>query len=101
MNKKKINKKTGIGLGRFIKKLRDSVYAEAWEFLCIFNFFCSLRKKRMSGNTYGSANLRIRRIGNKFGKHSLTDILFINLYDYWTEFRNPQKRYLFWHSHIM
>ena len=30
MNKKKINKKTGIGLGRFIKKLRDSVYAEAW-----------------------------------------------------------------------
>ena len=55
----------------------------------------------MSDNTYGSANLRIRCIGNKFGKHILTDTLFINLYDYWTEFCNPQKRYLFWHSHIM
>ena len=27
---KKRNKKTGIGHGRFIKKVRDSVYAEAW-----------------------------------------------------------------------
>ena len=24
------NKKTGVGRGRFIKKVRDSVYAEAW-----------------------------------------------------------------------
>ena len=74
-------------------------------FVCLFVvvvcFFCSLRKKRMSDNTYGFANLRIRRIGNKFGKHILTDTLFINLYDYWTEFHNPQKRHLFWHSYIM
>ena len=33
-------------------------------------------------STNGSANLRIRRIGNKFGKHIRTDTLFINLYDY-------------------
>ena len=33
----------------------------------------------MSDNTYGSANLQIRRIGNKFGKRILTDSLFINL----------------------
>ena len=51
-------------------------------------------------STYGSANLR-RRIGNKFGKHIRTDTLFINLYEYWTEFHNPQKRYLFWLSHVM
>ena len=25
----------------------------------------------------------------------------MNLYDYWTEFCNPQKKFLFWHSHIM
>ena len=54
----------------------------------------------MYGSTYGSANLQIRRIGKKFERHILTDTLFINLYDYWTEFRNPQKRYLIWHSHI-
>ena len=54
----------------------------------------------MSDNTYGFANLQIRRIRNKFGKHILTDSLFINLQDYWTEFRNLQKRYLFWHSHM-
>ena len=33
----------------------------------------------MSDNTYGSANLQIRCIGNKFGKRILTDSLFINL----------------------
>ena len=52
-------------------------------------------------STYGSANLRIKRIGNKFGEQIRTDILFTNLYNYWTEFRNPQKEFLFWHSHIM
>ena len=52
-------------------------------------------------STYGSANLRIKRIGNKFGKHIWTDTLFTNLCDYWTEFCNPQKKFLFWHSHIM
>ena len=52
-------------------------------------------------STYRSANLRIRRIGNKFGKHIRTDILFINLYDYWTEFHNLQNKFLLWHSHIM
>ena len=52
-------------------------------------------------STYGPANLRIKRIGNKFGKHIRTDTLFTNLYDYWTEFRNPQNKFLFWHSHIM
>ena len=52
-------------------------------------------------STCGSANLRIKRIGNKFGKHIQTDTLFTNLYDYWTEFRNRRKKFLFWHSHIM
>ena len=52
-------------------------------------------------STCGSANLRIKRIGNKFGKHIQTDTLFTNLYDYWTDFRNRQKKFLFWHSHIM
>ena len=52
-------------------------------------------------STYGSANLRIKRIGNKFGKHIRTDTLFTNLYNYWTEFRNPQKKFLNWHSQIM
>ena len=52
-------------------------------------------------SAYGPANLRIKRIGNKFGKHIRTDTLFTNLYDYWTEFRNPQNKFLFWHSHIM
>ena len=33
-------------------------------------------------STSGSANLRIKRIGNKFGKHIQTDTLFTNLYDY-------------------
>ena len=51
-------------------------------------------------STYGSANLR-RRIGNTFGKHIRTDTFFINLYNHWTELHNPQKRYLFWLSHIM
>ena len=52
-------------------------------------------------STYSSANLRIRKIGNKFGKHIRLDTLFINLYDYWTEFHNPQKYLLFWLSYIM
>ena len=52
-------------------------------------------------STNGSANLRIKKIGNKFGKHIRTDTLFTNLYNYWTEFCNLQKKILFWHSHIM
>ena len=79
------NKKVNIGRERFIKKVKDSIYAEPWRFFCnisfvykkkiecltilmvplfymlslgIFFIFCSLRKK-LSMSTYGSADLRI------------------------------------------
>ena len=65
MNK---NKKPTIGRGRFIKKIRDSVYAEAWnsskkkklngDFFVIF-LFVYKKKNRMSDNTYGSVILHV------------------------------------------
>ena len=55
----------------------------------------------MLDNTYGSLGLRIKRLNDRFGKHVKSDTLFLNLYDYWTEFYNPNKRYLWWHTHII
>ena len=45
--------------------------------------------------------LRIASLNDCFGKSVKTDSLFINLYDYWTNFRDENKKYNFWHSHLM
>ena len=42
----------------------------------------------MSDNTYGSHNLRLVRLNDPCGKHINLDTLFLNLYDYWTEFHH-------------
>ena len=55
----------------------------------------------MSNNTYGSLGLRIATLTNRFGKTVKTDTLFINLYDYWTNFHNENKKIYFCHSHLM
>ena len=89
-----VNGKTsGIGHGRFIKKIKDSVYAAEWWFfnniffvasekikvwqylwfcyftcwVLVFFIFCSLRKNlRMS--TYGSVGLWVESLNDLFGK---------------------------------
>lgn len=55
----------------------------------------------MSDNTYGSLGLLIKRLNGRFGKHVKSDSLFLNSYDYWAEFHNPSKRFLWWHTHLM
>lgn len=55
----------------------------------------------MSDNTYGSPGLLIKRLNDRFGKHVKSDTLFLNLYNYWTEFHNPNKRYLWWHTNLI
>ena len=52
------NKKVNIGRGRFIKKIKDRVYAEAWSFFCTISFAYK-KKIRMSDNTYGSVILHV------------------------------------------
>ena len=58
-------------------------------------------RKKMPNNTYGSLGLRIASLNDCFGKSVKTDTLFINLYDYWTNFHDENKKYYFWHSHFM
>ena len=55
----------------------------------------------MSNNTYGSLGLRIASLNDCFGNSVKTDTLFINLYDYWTNFHNENKNFYFWHSQLM
>ena len=55
----------------------------------------------MSNNTYGSLGLRIATLNDRFGKSVKTDTLFKNLYDYWTNFHDENKKNYFWHSHLM
>ena len=66
-------------------------------------FFCNyvVRQKKLSNNTYGSLGLRIASLNDCFGKSIKTDTLFINLYDYWTNFHDKNKKFYFWHSHLM
>ena len=66
-------------------------------------FFCNyvVRQKKLSNNTYGSLGLRIASLNDCFGKSIKTDTLFINLYDYWTNFHDKNKKSYFWHSHLM
>ena len=42
----------------------------------------------MSDNTYSSDSLPIITINNNGGKHIKNEILFLNTYDYWTNFHN-------------
>ena len=55
----------------------------------------------MPSNTYGSLALRIATLNDRFGKSVKTDTLFKNLYDYWTNFHDENKKIYFWHSHLM
>ena len=55
----------------------------------------------MSNNTCGSLGLRFASLNDCFGKSVKTDTLFINLYDYWTNFHDENKKFYFWHSHLM
>ena len=43
----------------------------------------------MSDNTYGSHNLQLFQLNDPRGKHINLDTLFLNLYDYWTEYHQP------------
>ena len=43
----------------------------------------------MSYNTYGSHNLQLLRLNDPRGKYINLDTLFLNLYDYRTEFHHP------------
>ena len=49
----------------------------------------------MSNNTYGSLGLRIATLNDRFGKSVKTDTLFINLCDYWTNFHDKNKNFIF------
>ena len=55
----------------------------------------------MSKNTYGSLGLRFASLNDCFGKSVKTETLFINLYDYWTNFHDEKKKKCFWHSHLI
>ena len=43
----------------------------------------------MADNTYDSYNLRIIQLNDPRGRHINLDTLFLNLYDYSTEFYHP------------
>ena len=71
------------------------------DFIVFFFVIMQYVRKKMSNNTYGSLGLRIATLNHCFGKSVKTDTLFINLYDYWTNFHNENKKFYFWHSHLM
>ena len=45
----------------------------------------------MLDNTYNSYGLRCTRLTDINGKHIKEDTLFLNIYDYWTHFHNPNQ----------
>ena len=45
----------------------------------------------MSDNTYVSYGLRVGRLYDLKGKSIKEDTLFLHIYDYWTEFQNPNN----------
>ena len=69
-------------------------------FIVFFFVIMQYIRKKMSSNTYGSLGLRIASLNNCFGKSVKTDTLFINLYDYWTNFHDENKKFYFCHSHL-
>ena len=52
----------------------------------------------MSDNTYVSYDLRSARLTDIEGRHIKEDTLFLNIYDYWTNFHNPNKIYFCWND---
>ena len=52
----------------------------------------------MSDNTYGSYDLRSARLTDIEGRHIKEDTLFLNIYDYWTNFHSPNKIYFWWND---
>ena len=55
----------------------------------------------MSDNTYGSYDLRCARLTDIKGRHIKEDTLFLNTYDYWTNFHNPNKIYFWWKDELL
>ena len=55
----------------------------------------------MSDNTYGSYRLHVGRLIDIKGKHIKEDTLFLHIYDYWTNFHNPNKKYFWYHESTM
>ena len=51
----------------------------------------------MSDNTYGSFGLHCGRLLDIKGKHINKDTLHLHIYDYWTNFHDPHKKF-FWYS---
>ena len=47
----------------------------------------------MSNNTYGSFGLRCRQLVDIKGKHINKDTLHLHIYDYWTNFHDPHKKF--------
>ena len=45
--------------------------------------------------TYGSTNLHLEFFDNKVEKRVKKDTQFHNLYDYWTSYHDPNKKF-FW-----
>ena len=52
----------------------------------------------MSEETYGSVQLRVESIEDKVGKKVKKDTLFYNLYNYWTSYHDPKKRFFWWYN---
>ena len=52
----------------------------------------------MSEETYGSVQLRVESIEDKVGKKVKKDTLFYNLYNYWTSYHDPNKRFFWWYN---
>ena len=52
----------------------------------------------MSEETYGSANLRTESIEDKVGRKVKKDTLFYILYDYWTSYHNPNRKFFWWYD---
>ena len=52
----------------------------------------------MSEETYGSVQLRVESIEDKVGKKVKKDTLFYSLYNCWTSYHDPNKRFFWWYD---
>ena len=48
--------------------------------------------------TYESTNLHLEFFDNKVEKRVKKDTQFHNLYDYWTSYHDPNKKFFWWYS---